>query len=144
MATELEKATKSGKSLERAVVELLPKVIEENKRIIFNGNNYAKEWEKAVAESVAAVKAAGGKAAESKRTLDKITKLIDLFRRRTDKLAKALEHESNGATEKHAKYMRDAIVPAMAALRDAGDALKVIMPHETWPLATYREMLFIK
>src|SRR5499427_7821369 len=46
MATELEKATKGGKSLEKAVAELLPKVIKENKRIIFNGNNYAKEWEK--------------------------------------------------------------------------------------------------
>src|SRR6266705_4858392 len=46
MATELEKATKAGKSIEKAVAELLPKVIKENKRIIFNGNNYAKEWEK--------------------------------------------------------------------------------------------------
>src|SRR3989454_4699572 len=46
MATELEKATKGGKSIEKAVAELLPKVIKENKRIIFNGNNYSKEWEK--------------------------------------------------------------------------------------------------
>ena len=28
------------------MAELLPKVIKENKRIIFNGNNYSKEWEK--------------------------------------------------------------------------------------------------
>src|SRR5262249_46303195 len=46
MATELEKATKGGKSLEQAVADLLPKVIKENKRIVFNGNNYSKEWEK--------------------------------------------------------------------------------------------------
>src|SRR5256885_961825 len=46
MATELEKAVKGGKSLQKAVGELLPKVIKENKRIIFNGNNYSKEWEK--------------------------------------------------------------------------------------------------
>src|SRR5206468_1569470 len=46
MATELEKAVKSGKSLEKAVGELLPKVIKENKQIIFNGNNYSKEWER--------------------------------------------------------------------------------------------------
>ena len=46
MATELEKAVKGGKTLEAAVAELLPKVIKENKRIIFNGNNYSKEWEK--------------------------------------------------------------------------------------------------
>src|SRR5207248_8041594 len=29
---------------------LLPKVIKEHKRIIFNGNNYAKEWEKEAAK----------------------------------------------------------------------------------------------
>ena len=44
MATELEKSVKGGKSLEAAVAELLPKVIKENKRIIFNGNNYSEEW----------------------------------------------------------------------------------------------------
>ena len=40
MATALEKAVKGGKKIEAAVAELLPKVIKENKRIIFNGNNY--------------------------------------------------------------------------------------------------------
>ncbi len=46
MATELEKAVKGGKKIEQAAAELLPKVIKENKRIIFNGNNYSEEWEK--------------------------------------------------------------------------------------------------
>src|SRR6186713_2293726 len=46
MATELEKAKKAGKAIEKAVAELLPKVIKDNKRIIFNGNNYSREWEK--------------------------------------------------------------------------------------------------
>src|SRR5436189_4610657 len=46
MATELEKATKGGKKLETAVAELLPKVIKENKQIIFNGNGYSAGWEK--------------------------------------------------------------------------------------------------
>src|SRR5436189_632113 len=46
MASELEKLMKGGKSTEKAVAELLPKVIKDNKRILFNGNNYAKEWEK--------------------------------------------------------------------------------------------------
>jgi glutamine synthetase len=46
MATELEKLMKGGKSAEQATAELLPKVIKENKRIIFNGNGYSKEWEK--------------------------------------------------------------------------------------------------
>jgi glutamine synthetase len=46
IATELEKAVAGGKKLEAAVADLLPKLIKENKRIIFNGNGYAKEWEK--------------------------------------------------------------------------------------------------
>src|SRR5438874_4421971 len=173
MATELEKAVKGGKSLQKAVGELLPKVIKENKQIIFNGNNYSKEWEKEagkrgllnlrntvdalpqlvspgviaafekykvlngrelkaryevmvetynktvnvegqlmvlmanryilpagfeyqrrVGESVAAVKSAGGKSVEGKKTLDQITTLTDELKRRSDKLAAALDHES--------------------------------------------------
>jgi glutamine synthetase len=46
MATELEKAVASGKPLKAAVADLLPKVVKDNKRIIFNGNGYSKEWEK--------------------------------------------------------------------------------------------------
>ena len=223
MATELEKATKAGKSIEKAVAELLPKVIKENKRIIFNGNNYSMEWEKEaarrgllnlrntvdalpqlvakdviaafekykilnerevrarydvmleqyiktvnvegqlmvlmanryilpaafayqkqVAESVAAVKSAGGRSIEGKKVLDRITKLTDTLKQRSDKLARALEHESNGSAEKHAKHFRDGVITAMAALRETGDDLELMIPHETWPLATYREMLFVK
>jgi len=223
MATELEKLTKNGKSVDQAASELLPKVIKENKRIIFNGNNYSKEWEKEaakrglqnlkntvdalpqlvtkeviavfekykvlngrelharydimveqynktvnvegqlmvlmanryilpaameyqkrIAESVAAVKAAGGKSPEGRKLLDEITSLTETFKRGTDRLAKALAHEGNGGADKHAKYFRDAVIPAMAALRETGDELECIIPHELWPLATYREMLFIK
>src|SRR3989475_1498264 len=223
MATELEKAVKGGKPLPKAVAELLQKVIKENKRIIFNGNNYSKEWEKdaakrglqnlrntvdalpqlvtkevvaafekykvlnerelharyevmvetynktvnvegqlmvlmanryilpaafayqtCVAQSVAAVKSAGGKSVEGRKTLDALTKLTDELKRRTDRLAKALHHQGNGSAEKHARHFRDVVVPAMEALRETGDALELMIPHETWPLATYREMLFIK
>jgi glutamine synthetase len=223
MATELEKATKGGKSLEQAVGALLPKVIKEHKRIIFNGNNYSTDWEKEagkrgllnqkntvdalpnliskdvvaifekykvlngrelharyevmvetynktvnvegqlmvlmanryilpaafdyqtrVAKSVSAVKAAGGKSVEGKKALDQITTLTDELKRRTDKLEKVLAHESNGSSNEHAKHYRDAVIPAMGALRDTADTLEGLVPHDTWPLATYREMLFIK
>jgi glutamine synthetase len=223
MATELEKATTGGKPLAEAVASLLQKVIKDNKRIIFNGNNYSKEWEKEagkrglqnlkntvdalpqlvakdvvaifekykvlnerevharydvmvetynktvnvegqlmvlmanryilpaalkyqkeVAQSVSAVKAAGGKSVEGKKVLTGLVKLTDDFKRRTDKLAHALEHEGKGSAEKHAKHYRDVVIPAMTALRETGDALELQIPHEAWPLATYREMLFIK
>ena len=46
VATELEAATAKGEDLNKAVGKLLTKIIKEHKRIIFNGNNYAAEWEK--------------------------------------------------------------------------------------------------
>ena len=223
IATELEKATKGGKSIEKAAAELLPKIIKESKRIIFNGNNYSQEWEKEagkrgllnlkntvdalpqlitkevvgifekykvlnerelharyeimvetynktinvegqlmvlmanryvlpaaldyqkqVAQSVAAVKQAGGKSVEGKKLLDRLTKLTDKLKGNADRLEKALGHEGSGSAEKHAKHFRDGVIPAMTALREVADELEGIVPHGHWPLATYREMLFIK
>jgi len=46
VATELENATKSGKSLTAAVQELLPKIVKGSKKVIFNGDNYTEEWHK--------------------------------------------------------------------------------------------------
>src|SRR5881628_453174 len=214
IATELEKATAGGRKLEDAVKELLPKIIKEHKRIIFNGNNYSKEWEKEagkrglqnskntvdalpqlitkevigafekykvlnerevrarydimieqyiktvnvegqlmvlmanryilpaaldyqkqVAESIAAVKSAGGRSVEGKKVLNKATKLTDALKQRTDKLAHALDHEGDGDTVEHARHFRDVVIPAMAALRETGDDLELMIPHETWPLA---------
>src|SRR5438874_6842008 len=44
VATELEKGTKSGKDLNAAIQELLPKIIKDHKRVIYNGDNYTEEW----------------------------------------------------------------------------------------------------
>jgi glutamine synthetase len=222
VATQLEAATKGKKTIEAAVKELLPKMIKENKRIIFNGNGYSDEWrkeaskrglqnltntvdalpqmvkpdvakifekykvmngrelharydvavetynktinveallmtlmadryilpaalkyQKEVAESVGAVKAAGGTSKEGKKLLDRVTGLVDEFRTATEKLKHAAAHETSDA-EKHAKHMRDGVVPAMNALREAGDQIEVLVPHELWPFPTYREMLFVK
>jgi glutamine synthetase len=103
----------------------------------------ALRYQKDIAESVAAVKAAGGTSKEAKRVLDRYTGLIDNLRARTEKLSAALDHHDSSA-EKHAKYMRDTIVPTMTALRETGDLIEVLTPHLIWPLPTYREMLFVK
>jgi glutamine synthetase len=222
-ASELEKNLKEGKKLPAAVKTLLVKLIKENKRIIFNGNGYADEWQQeaarrgllnhrtsvdafaeatkpevvkafekygvlngrelrarydvaveqynktinveaqlmvlmgnryilpaayqyqgSLAQSVAAVKAAGATAKESRRALDHICRLTDDFKTRVDHLQELLDHDHGGDPEKHAKYFRDKIVPGMAALRETGDSLECVMPHDVWPLPTYREMLFVK
>ena len=222
VATELEKATAKGEELNKAIGKLLTKMAKEHKRIIFNGNNYAPEWEKEAAkrkllnlrntvdalpqlvtrdavkllerykilnereiharyevflenynktinvegqlmvlmanryilpaafeyqkqigQSVAAVKAGGARSAQGKKLLGNYTKLTDRFKVQTDALASLLEH-SGGSADKHAKYMRDKVVPAMSKLRDLGDEIEVLTPHQLWPLPTYREMLFVK
>jgi glutamine synthetase len=97
-----------------------------------------------LAQSVAAVKAAGAAAKETRRALDDMCGLTDTFKVRVDRLQELLEHDTNGTAEKHARYFRDKIVPAMNELRETGDSLECIVPHDTWPLPTYREMLFIK
>ena len=223
IATELEKSVKEGKKLQAAVKGLLTRIIKENKRIIFNGNNYADEWQKdagkrgllnhrtsvdafeeilskenisafekygvlkerelrarhevaleqynktinieaqlmvlmanryilpaayrfqgELAATVASVKAAGGAAKETKKTLDKVTKLIDEAKSGVDHLQDLVEHDHDGGPVKHAKYFRDKVIPVMTTLREAGDGLECLVPQNLWPLPTYREMLFIK
>jgi glutamine synthetase len=95
-------------------------------------------------QTVAAVKAAAGSSKEARKALDELSTLADACRSRTQALQKLLEHEGNGDSLKHAKYFRDKVVPAMGALREAGDALESVVPQDLWPLPTYREMLFVK
>ena len=56
----------------------------------------ALEYQKQVAASVAAVKAAGGKSVEGKKLLDELTKLTDELKRRADKLADGARARGDG------------------------------------------------
>jgi glutamine synthetase len=44
IATALEKATQGGQDLNKAIQALLPGIIKESKKVIFNGDNYTEEW----------------------------------------------------------------------------------------------------
>jgi glutamine synthetase len=44
IATQLEVAIKAGKSLNKAIQELLPGILKESKKVVFNGDNYSEEW----------------------------------------------------------------------------------------------------
>lgn len=44
VATNLEKATSSGKPLNAAIQDLLPGLIKESKKVLFMGDNYSPEW----------------------------------------------------------------------------------------------------
>ncbi len=44
VANELERATKNGKDLHKAIQDLLPGMIRESKKVLFMGDNYTSEW----------------------------------------------------------------------------------------------------
>jgi glutamine synthetase len=46
MATKLEADVKGGKDLHKAIQELLPTIVKESKKVLFNGNGYSEEWHK--------------------------------------------------------------------------------------------------
>jgi glutamine synthetase len=119
----------------------------EGQLMVLMANRYilpaALEYQKQIGQSVAAVKAGGGTSVSGKKLLAYYTKLVDKFQAQTGVLAQALAH-GGGSADKHAKYMRDKVVPAMVKLREIGDEIECSTPHEIWPLPTYREMLFVK
>jgi glutamine synthetase len=116
--------------------------------MVLMGNRYilpaAYRFQGELATSVAAVKAAGAASKETRRALDTICTLTDECKMAVDRLQGLLDQQHDGTAEKHARFFRDKVIPAMTALREAADNLEVIVPHDVWPLPTYREMLFIK
>jgi glutamine synthetase len=59
-------------------------------------------------------------------------------------LEKANDHDGPDGGLKHAKYMRDTVIPAMDGVREIADRLERIVADDLWPLPKYSEMLFIK
>lgn len=43
-----------------------------------------------------------------------------------------------------ARFYRDEVVPALAAVRETADALETIVADDLWPLPTYQELLFVR
>ncbi|MHB1768060.1 MAG: glutamine synthetase III family protein, partial [Phycisphaerae bacterium] len=107
----------------------------------------ALEYQKDVAKSIGAAKAAGVPAAslaEQEKMLADLSASISEMQKKTDALTHLSEHHVAGDTLSHAKYSLDKLIPAMNAVRHAGDHLETVVSDELWPLPTYREMLFIK
>src|SRR5947209_3263739 len=224
IASALEPAVAAGKNLESEIQTLLPKLIAESKKVIFNGDNYSESWHQEaekrglpnrrntvdslpdliapkavqlfrkygifnerelharyeillenyiktinieaqitiqmanrqilpaalryqaeVAQAIAHLKAAGAKVPGSEvNLLEELSTIIDELRTRTVALARAVDEHVEGDTLAHGKHCRDAIIPAMNAVRAAGDKLEGIVADDLWPLPTYQEMLFIK
>jgi glutamine synthetase len=224
IASQLEPAVKAGKNLNAEIQALLPKLIADSKKVIFNGDNYSEAWHKEaearglpnrrntvdsipdvispkavalfgkygvlserelhsryeiylenyiktvniesgltiqigsrqilpaalryqgeVAQSLAQLKAAGVTPPKSQvDLLNDLSATIEDLQKGLASLSKAVEHHAPGDSMAHAKHSRDAVIPAMTAVRAAGDKLEGMVADDLWPLPTYQEMLFIK
>ena len=75
---------------------------------------------------------------------EEVEPLVTELHERLVALEKANDHDGPDGGLKHAKYMRDTVIPAMDAVRETADRLERIVADDLWPLPKYSEMLFIK
>jgi glutamine synthetase len=54
------------------------------------------------------------------------------------------ENQPHDDLLKHGEYIRDTVIPAMAAVREAADKLEKVVADDLWPLPKYSEILFVK
>jgi glutamine synthetase len=99
-------------------------------------------YQKQLADTAAAVKAAGAEADTS--LLKDVAALTGKLSSAIAELEKAIAHEGGSSTLDHAKHYAHVILPAMGKVREAADALEGVVADDLWPLPTYQEMLFIK
>lgn len=77
-------------------------------------------------------------------TAEEINGFLNDFRGAIRELVK--QNKELGGDDVHSKtiHMRDNVKPAMDEVRHFADRLERAVPHEYWPLPTYREILFVK
>jgi glutamine synthetase len=103
----------------------------------------ALEHQRRTADAVTSTKSAGVDAGETTRALRSFVDLVDEFRRRIADVERlAGHHEADPA--KHAAQQARELKPAMARLRDTGDAIESQVAADLWPMPTYRDLLFLK
>jgi glutamine synthetase len=106
----------------------------------------ALEYQRQLAETINASKAASKSA--STAAAEGVLKDVGALTARLAAAVADLDREReddghHGDHTKHAKHYRDGVIPAMQAVREAADALELIVDDALWPLPKYREMLFI-
>jgi glutamine synthetase len=84
------------------------------------------------------------RAAEVEELIGPMTTAVEELVFAIDKLDEANDAHPDVEGIKHAEYMRDVVVPAMAGVREVADRLEKIVADDLWPLPKYAEMLFIK
>jgi glutamine synthetase len=78
----------------------------------------------------------------AEETSELITEFTDAIKALED--ANLAENQPHSDILEHATYMRDEVIPAMAAVREVADKLEKVVADDLWPLPKYSEILFIK
>ncbi len=105
----------------------------------------ALRYQAEVAGSLAKLKEVGTSVPKCQMAhLAEIVGAIEELQTTIDRLDAVLDEHPEGDSLAHAKHSRDVIIPAMNAVRTAGDRLEFLVADDLWPLPTYQEMLFVK
>jgi glutamine synthetase len=98
----------------------------------------------ALAKAAADAKAAGITVIPQQTAANTVGKLVSEVQAKREKLDKAIAKAEgmHDALEEQAKFLTSTGADAMAAVREASDALELAISDEQWPLPKYREMLF--
>jgi len=74
----------------------------------------------------------------------KVCALVNEFTEAVEELVQVNAELGGDEAHEKALHMRDAVIPAMNAVRALADQLEKVVPDDLWPLPTYRDMLFVK
>ncbi|MEQ8716472.1 MAG: glutamine synthetase III [Acidimicrobiales bacterium] len=102
----------------------------------------AMRYQTELAANAAGLQAVGQSA--DMTVLDEVSTTINELTAALATLSTALAHEGDEDALGEAAHARDALLPAMIAVRTAADTLEGIVADDLWPLPTYQEMLFIR
>jgi glutamine synthetase len=97
----------------------------------------------ALANAVAACKAAGTESTSGRAMLERFVKLVNDFSDKLEALDEADGHHEKDALSQ-ARYMKTKVAPLMIQLRLLGDEIETRCATSLWPVPSYRELLFIK
>lgn len=77
-------------------------------------------------------------------TAEEVARLINGLRGAVNDLIKQNKEQGGDAVIDKARHIYDNVRPSMIEVRYYADRLERAVPHDYWPLPTYREILFVK
>ena len=101
----------------------------------------AVRYQTELAQNVLALRDAG--VPPSMTALETVSARITELESGLAELKSALADHAGDSAQDEAKHAQEKLLPAMAVIRTAADALEAVVADDLWPLPTYQEMLYI-